>query len=221
MSIEQLISPIVPTLLPTDTGDRALRLMEQSGLTALPLIADEGRYTALVQEADVLDWPTPEAPLTAADFLNYRPAVSSTGHPYEALRIAQQANLSVVPVLDNVSHYLGAVTRDDLLRYLAENSAVERPGGIIILEVDPHDYSLTQIARIVESEDVTILSSSLCTVPETGLMEVTLKTNRTALQGVVQAFERYEYTVKHVYGDASDDEDVLSRYNLLMTYINM
>jgi CBS domain-containing protein len=220
MIIEQLISPIVPRLVPTDTGSRALFLMEENNLTQLPLVAEE-KYMALIQENDVLDWATPESPLGKASFLNYRPAVFASGHPFEALRVAHQQNLNIVPVVDNENTYLGAITRDDLLKYIAENSGLDNPGGIIVIELDPRDYSLAEIARLCESEDVVIISTQLMTNKVTGKIEVTLKTNRNDLQGVAATLERHQYVVKQVYGEESHYEDMLGRYQLLMNYINM
>ena len=210
MLIEQLISPIVPTLLLTDTGSKALFLMEESNLTQIPLLAEE-KYMALVQENDLLDWDTPESPLSKATFLTYRPAVFASGHPYEAMRVAHQQNLSIVPVVDNENKYLGAITRDDLLRYITENSGVDNPGGIIIIE----------IARICESEEVIVISTQLFTNKVTGKIEITLKTNRTDLQGLAATFERHNFIVKNVYGEQAHYEDMQDRYNLLMNYINM
>lgn len=220
MLIEQLISPIVPTLLPTDTGSRALHLMEENNLLQLPLVADD-KYMALVKENDVLDWESPESSLDKADFLQYRPAVFASGHPFEALRIAHQQNLTVVPVVDNDNTYIGAITRYDLLNYIAENSGIENPGGIIVLEIAPGNYSLYEIARICESEEVMLISTQVYTNPASQKLEVTLKTNRTDLQGVIQALERHEYKVKEVYGQHAHEEDMMGRYNMLMNYINM
>ncbi len=221
MLIQQLISPIVPTLMLTDTGSRALYLMEENNLNQLPLVVEE-HYMALVQENDVLDWNTPESQLSLADFLNYKPAVFATGHPYDALRIAHQQNLSIVPVVDNDNKYLGAITRDELLKYITENSGLNNPGGIIVLEMEPKNYTLFEIARICENEDVIIISTQLNTNNQSGTVEVTLKTNRTDLRAVVASFERHNYKVKEVYGEKDqDNDDVLGRYNLLMNYINM
>lgn len=220
MIIEQLISPIVPTLLPTDTGNRALFLMEENNLTQLPLVVEE-KYMALVQENDVLDWETPESPLSKASFLTYRPAVFASGHPYEALRVAHQQNLSIVPVVDNENTYIGAITKDDLLKYITENSGVDNPGGIIVIEVAPRDYSLSEIARICESEEVIIISTQLNTNKLNGKIEITLKTNRTDLHGLAASFERHSFEVKEVYGEQVHYEDSLERYKLLMNYINM
>ncbi|HXS38368.1 MAG TPA: CBS domain-containing protein [Flavipsychrobacter sp.] len=221
MLIQQLISPIVPTLMLTDTGSRALYLMEENNLSQLPLVVEE-QYMALIQENDVLDWNTPESQLSLADFLNYKPAVFATGHPYDALRIAHQQNLSIVPVVDNDNKYLGAITRDELLKYITENSGLNNPGGIIVLEMEPKNYTLFEIARICENEDVIIISTQLNTNNQSGTVEVTLKTNRTDLRAVVASFERHNYKVKEVYGEKNQDhDDVLDRYNLLMNYINM
>jgi acetoin utilization protein AcuB len=220
MVIEQLISP-VPTLLPSDTGNKALHLMEESNLTQLPLVLEE-EYMGLVQENDVLDWERPDSQLSGADFLQqYRPAVFANGHPYDALRIAHQQNLSVVPVLDNDNKYVGSITRDDLLKYITENSGLDNPGGIIVLEIDPKNYSLYEIARICESEETIIISSQLYTNAATGKVEITLKTNRSHMEGVTAAFERHSYVVKEVYGERSEQDDTLDRYQQLMNYINM
>lgn len=220
MYVEKLISPIVPVLQPTDTGTKALFLMEENNLTQLPLVIDE-QYTALVKENDVLDWENQESPLSTARFLNYRPAVFASNHPYEAMRLAHSQNLSVVPVIDNEQKYVGAITRADLLNYITENSGLDNPGGIIVLEIDPRDYSLSEIARICEGEDIIIISTNLHTMPATGKLEVTIKANKTDLHGLVQAFERFKYTVKQVYGEQNHNEDMMERYNLLMNYLNM
>ena len=220
MIVEQLISPIVPTLLPSDTGTRALDLMEQNHLTALPLVEGDS-YLGLVQENDVLDWNMPERALSAGDFLDYRPAVLSTGHPFDALRMAAAQNLMVVPVIDGGHRYIGAITRDALLKYVTENSGFDNPGGIMVLEMEARNYSLAEIARICESEDVIVISTQLNTNKVTGMLEVTLKTNRTNLEAVVASFERHEYTIKEVFGAESGQEDLAHRYDELMHFINM
>ena len=220
MIIEQLISPVVPTLLPTDTGTKALVLMEENNLTQLPLVLED-KYMALIQENDVLDLDNTDAQLNAADLLNYKPAVFANGHPFEALRVAHQQNLSIVPVINNENTYLGSITRNDLIKYIAENSGLDSPGGILVLEIEPRNYSLNEIARICESEDVTIISTQLFTNRVSGKIEVTIKTNRSDLSAVVQSFERHEYVVKEVFGEQGAHEDMLDRYKLLMNYINM
>jgi len=218
MNIDQLISP-VPTLLPEDTGNKALELMEENNLTELPVVNDDN-YVAVVNENEILDWEKNGSPLNTSELLNYKPAVLATGHPFEAMRLMHDMNLSVLPVLDGDNKYIGCVTKDSLLKYITEHSGINTPGGIIVLEVNPRNYALPEIARICENEDVTILNLQVHGT-EQGMLEITLKLNRSSLSAVVSSFERFNYRVKDVYGESSGNDDIADKYNLLMNYINM
>jgi len=219
MNTEQLISIAVPTLLPEDTGNKALALMEENNLTQLPVVADDN-YIALVQESDLLDWKDTGEALSKSDLLNYKPAILASSHPFEALRLTHQMNLSVLPVMDRDHKYLGAITKDMLLKYITENSGINTPGGIIVLEIAPRNYTLYEIARICENEDVVIMNTQVH-ANEQGMLEVTIKLNRSSVEAVVSSFERHSYQVKEVYGEESNSDDIAGKYNLLMNYINM
>lgn len=219
MNTDHLISPDVPVLSPGDSGTYALEVMEKNHLTELPVVADDN-YIALVKETDLLDWAAPDAALSTSGFLNYKPAIASSSHPFDAIRIVHQMNLDILPVIDYEQKYIGAVTKQTLLKYISENSGIDNPGGIIVLEIAPRNYTLYEIARICENEDVIILNMQVHTT-ELGMLEVTLKLNRTALSAVVSSFERHSYHVKEVYGDENKGDDVIGKYNLLMNYINM
>jgi hypothetical protein len=56
---------------------------------------------------------------------------------------------------------------------------------------------------------------------EQGMLEITLKLNRSSLEAVAASFERFKYHVKAVYGERIDNEDIAGKYDLLMNYINM
>ena len=219
MSMTRLIAPLLPTLSPTDTIRRALELMDENDCTELAMVSEDN-YLALIQENDILDIEDQEKLLADTGLLSYKPAIINSAHPYEALRLMNQMNLSVLPVVDFEHKYSGGITRESLLKYLAENSGTETLGGIIVLEIEPHNYSLYEVARICENEDVIILNSQLYTTPD-GTMELTLKTNRTTLEAVISSFERHEYKILEVYGDKKSMEDVMGKYNLLMNYLNM
>ncbi len=220
MLVRQLISTELPVLEGTDTGDKALQLMQEFQLSHLPLV-DRNVYKALISEEYLLNWSTPGQELSTANFLNFQPVVYGHLHPYEALARAIQQNISLVPVIDDAHQYTGSVSRNSLLAYLYRNSGLEKPGGIITLEVSPAHYSLSEIARICENNDVIVLNTQVFTYPEKDTLEVTLKTNSHELQSLVASFERYEYVVKEVFGEMPAYEGLQERYKLLMNYINM
>ena len=219
MNIDQFISADVPVLASEDTGNRALEMMGETGFSELPVVHEDG-YVALVQEDEVLDWNTPEQPLSASSLLNYKPAIPASSHPFEAMKIMHQMNLGVLPVIDHELKYVGSATTHSLLKYMTEHSGINNPGGIIVLEILPRNYTLYEIARICENEDVIIMNLQVYT-NEQGKLEVTLKLNRSSLDAVVSSFERHNYHVKEVYGDESKKDDMMEEYKLLMNYLNM
>jgi CBS domain-containing protein len=219
MKSEQLIASEIPTLRYEDTGNKALLLMEEYGYSQLPLVQDD-IYIALVQESELLDWDHATSQLSEFDRLGFAPSIIVGSHPYEALRVAHDMNLAIVPVIDRDRKYLGAVNKDGMLKYITENSGITTAGGIVVLQVAPRDYTLYEIARICENEDVTITSTQVHP-NELGMLEVTLKVNRASVDAVVSSFERHNYTVLEAYGEDNRNDDIEVKYKLLMNYINM
>jgi acetoin utilization protein AcuB len=128
----------------------------------------------------------------------------------------------VVPVLDSKNNYKGVITSNDLIRHIAGISSMDQPGGIIVLDVVDRDYSLSQIAQIVESNNVKILSMYITSSPGSTLLEVTLKVNTSDLVSVIRTFERYNYEVKTwVTDNDSMDRFYSERFDLLMKYLNI
>jgi len=219
MFIQELISPEIPALSLGDHADKALQLMQDLHLSHLPLV-DGTEYKSLIHEDDLLEWDNPDV-LAQAPFLVPGPVVYGHLHPYEAIRRATQMDISLVPVIDKDEQYQGVVTRYSLLDYMSQHSGLDKPGGIIILEMRPVDYSLSEIARICENNDVIILNLQIFTQPESDMMRVVIKTNTREVQTLVASFERYEYNVRQVFGELPAQESMKERYESLMRYINM
>lgn len=220
MLARDLISTVVPILHPVDSGSRALRLMNEYHLTQLPLVL-ENKYLALVEEDDILDLEEPEVSLEHMEYNGLKPAIMENAHFYEALKLFHDLKLSALPVVSHENEYLGVLTKDNLLAVLAQYNGVKETGGILALDMDPRDYSLSEIARIAESNDVTLLSVNTITHPVSGRLEVLLKTNRQELQGLVATFERFSYTIKYTITEEQEEDVVKKNYDLLMNYISM
>jgi predicted transcriptional regulator len=220
MDIKSLISFELPVLSLDDDGIKAMRLMNEYRVFHLPLVHRDN-YLALVSEDDLLDWDTPEEPLSLAEFINFRPAVFEFMHPFEAMKIAKEFSLSLVPVVDKQNHFAGVVTVEGLFNYIADTNAVLEPGGIIVLEMEQRNYSLSEIARICESNDVSILCQFIKTKDESGMQYVTIKVNKTDVQALLATFERFNYSVVETFSIENHKEDLQSNYDMLMHYINI
>ena len=132
----------------------------------------------------------------------------------------EKNNLSVVPVLDKQKQYLGVITNRKLLYTIAKSATIQSIGGVIVLEMDNHDYSLTKIASIVESNNSKILSSYIISKHNSNNIEVTLKINKQDITNIIKDFERHDYTICASYKENETDNDFLERYESLMRFLN-
>lgn len=178
-------------------------------------------YMALISEDDILDWATPEKNLAHAEFLTFRPAVFVNNHPIEAIKIVKEFGLSVIPVMDLGRNFLGCITYEGLFKYLTDTNTFSEEGGIIVLSIPPIQYSLAEITRLAESNDVVVHGVLVRSDATSGRFIVTLKTNKTDLRSLIATLERYEYYVVDVYSDVKSKENLTDNYNLLRKYLEM
>jgi signal-transduction protein with cAMP-binding, CBS, and nucleotidyltransferase domain len=129
--------------------------------------------------------------------------------------------LSLIPVTDKHNHYLGVITHARIIEQFSHFTSLMNPGGIIVLEINERDYSLSEIAQIVETNDASILSVFINSIPDSTRMEVTLKLNKMDISAVLQTFSRYEYVVKASFSEGDYDELLRDRFDSLMSYLNI
>ena len=111
---------------------------------------------------------------------------------------------------------------NDLIHYFADLFAISHPGGIIVLELNVNDYSLTEIAQLVESNEAKILSLYIKSHTDSMKLELTLKINTSEITSILQTFERYNYNIKASYmEDESLDAMYESRYESFMKYLSI
>jgi acetoin utilization protein AcuB len=221
MLAKDLISEVVPSLRTSDNGQKALYWMDIFRISHLPIVNNKD-FLGLISDKDIYDMNMADEPIGNHSLSLFSPFVTYDQHIYEVIELVSRLNLTVVPVLDHNNHYMGLITLIDLLNYFADLSALKQPGGIIVLYLNSNDYSLTEIAQIVESNDAKILSLYVSNHSDSTKMEVTLKINRRELSSIVQTFNRYNYIIKASFMD-EDDMDSLyeNRYDSFMKYLNI
>ena len=219
MKAIELISEDIPPLTHTDTGEKALRWMDEFKVSHLPVLKN-GNFVGVISESDILDKMDVQDTLDKLFDHLPRPYVNENSHIYEVLAKISEHKLSVLPILDDNEKYLGCTSIHNLITKIANTGSIKESGGLIVLEVNAVDYSMAQIAQIVESNNAKILSSYIMSPSDSNKLEVTLKINQIELDRIIRTFERYDYTIKASFQKSSGDEDVQFRYDALMNYLN-
>jgi CBS domain-containing protein len=221
MLAKELISDIVPALKTSDSGLDAINWMEVFRISHLPIVNNKS-FLGLISDIDIYDLNKADEPLGNHPLSYAKPYVFDHQHIYDVIELASRLKLTVIPVLDANEEYLGLITQSQLLEKFADLIAAHTPGGIIELEIQLRDYSLSEIARIVEDADAKILSLYVTQFMEGDRYSVAIKLNRTDVESVLNAFNRYGYLVTTTYvGNDSFDDTAKRNYDSLMKYLSM
>lgn len=203
MTVATLLSDLAP-LATADTVAEALIHLAESHVGHLPVLDPEGHLDSVVSETALRAHPNPDAPLGA--LVAGEPiSIGLDTHVFDAAHLLRQHALGVLPVVAEDGAYAGLVVRQDVFGQLAHMLATEEPGAIVVLDADRRDFSLGQVAQLVEQNGVRILSVSTEDDPGAGRVRVTLKLNVADTARVRHLMAHYDYRVVAVFDEAEND----------------
>ncbi len=215
-----LISNNIPRLKLQDSVGKAVQLVTDFRVTHLPVVADE-KYLGLLSEEDLLDAES-EAHTIESLQEHFIPAsVKDNVHFLNAVTISTQCDSNIIPVVNEDGNLAGVIATVELLKALGNFAGANEIGGIIVLEMERTQFAISEISRIVESNDCTILHLNSFSDPVTGMLTVTLHVNKREIAAVVATFERYDYDVIYYFGNENFENEIHSNYRHLMNYLDI
>ena len=173
MIAKELISVHIPSISFNDEAEKALTLMDENRVAHIPVV-DNGEYHGLISENEILDLEDTFLPLNQVKPILTRPSVKMYDYIYDVLSVFSQNNITTLPVLDDNDQYIGVIGQEELVKTLAKLTNAKEPGGVIVLGLNIRDYSMVQIAQIIESENAKILSSYTSTQDDSLKMDIVL-----------------------------------------------
>ncbi len=220
MLIRDVQSQTIPYLHLTDKVYDALQMMNDAHIAHLP-VTEGDKYVGLISEDDLLQAPDENMPISGIMEVFPTPSIQQNEHFLKAMQVAVENGITVVPIIEENGDIYGTVTYSDLLRQASEFMSVNDPGGLIVLEMDSQKYSFNEISRLVETNDSQITQLNTYTDTQTGLMQVTIKINKMEVSDIVATFQRYDYNVKHYFGEELYENELKSNYDNLMNYLKI
>jgi predicted transcriptional regulator len=221
MIASELISGVIQPLKTSDSGQTALNSMELFRVSHIPIVNNQ-EFLGLISDSDIYDMNKPEEPIGNHAITLLKPYVKTDQHIFEVIGLAARLKLTIVPVLDDNNNFKGVITLQDLIKRLAEMSSFDQPGAIIVIELTERDYSLSQIAQIIESNDIKVISMYITSPADSIKLEITIKLNSNEILPLIKTFERYNISVKTwVANSDSIDDFYQERFDLLMKYLNI
>lgn len=219
MIASELISQILSPLRTSDSGEQALAMMSIYHVKHLPIVNNE-ELLGTISEEDILSGNMDE-PIGSYGLSLSRAHVNQHDHLFEVMGKMAEHQLTAIPAVDDQNNYLGIITQEELMQFYARSFSFSEPGSILVLEMQKRNYSLAEISRIIEAENIRILSTFLTKSPDTEVVYVTLKISSGEAQRAKATLERHEYFVKASFVEKTYVEDLNEHYDAFMHYLNV
>ncbi len=212
---------MIPPLKKGDAAQKAISWMEELRINQLPVI-ENGQYCGLISEELILEDNDNTKQVSEYELQGKTCVVNENQHFYDVLKIVSDHGVQLVAVLDDSETFLGVISIKDTVTAFAQSAAVQSPGGIIVLSLKQIDYSLSEISRLVESNNAKILS---CIVNndllDANMIKLTLKINKTDLSAIIATFERFDYKIIAKFEDSEMESGDKERLDILFKYLDI
>ncbi|MGW3152256.1 CBS domain-containing protein [Streptomyces sp. NPDC001177] len=186
-SVGDLMTPTAVSVQPGTPVKEIMALLDEYGITAVPVVDDEGRPVGVVSRADMLRKKTSAGVgSTAGDLMTSPAVVAEPGwNAVRAARTMDRRTVKRLPVVDDDGRLIGVISRSDLVQlFLRRDRAIEEE---ILEDVVVRTLGLTPAALAVEVTDGRVTLSG--SVERKSLVPVTVRLCE-GVDGVVDVVNR-------------------------------
>jgi len=127
---------------------------------------------------------------------------------------------NILPVIGDNEDVLGYYDLTDIVSVFIDTPFFTEPGGILVVAKGIKDYSFSEIAQIVESNNTRLIGAFITGI-QNDVVQVTVKIAAANFNEISQSFRRYNY---HILFGNNDDlflEDLKDRSDYLDKYLNV
>ena len=217
-SLESYINNDIKPIKNTDSVADAQDLFVDFPYSHFP-VTEEGVYIGCVGR-DAVEFLKSEAILNESRFNFERFFVRSSVLWLDVLEVFARSDTNLVPVLDDKNNYLGYYELEDVIRFLQETPFLKEEGGTIILKKEVDQFSMSQVAQIVESNNAKVLGLFISDIANKKV-EITLKISQSGMNDIIQTFRRYEYEIVSEHQEDSYLNSLKERSDYLDKYLNI
>lgn len=202
-----------------DTINKAKLLFNELIFTHIPITIDNN-FLGLISERDLHTFENGDEKIAEVQYLFQSFYATQDTNWFDLLKKFASNEANIIPVLDNNKKYIGYFELVDILHFFNNTPFLKEDGTVLIVSKNKEDYSLSQVAQIVERNNAKLFGAFI-SKSENDEIEVTLKLSTQNINEIIQTFRRYKYTI---VVDIKEDEylsDLKDRSEYLQKYLNI
>lgn len=139
---------------------------------------------------------------------------------FDAIEKFHNHTSNILPVINEEKHYLGFLMMDDVISALSAMPFIIEPGSIMTVEIPQKQFSISEVAKIVESNNGRI-TGLFITGYEEDRVQITIKLIAENLASVGETFDRFGYSVILKFFSDEKEDLMRDRFDQLMKYLDV
>ncbi|MBO6795061.1 MAG: CBS domain-containing protein [Balneolaceae bacterium] len=220
MLVHEIIDKNIAPLKVNDSVALALTKLDLLYVTRFPVV-DEGQLIGMVSLDTLIGADNEELEISALT-LQDSISIPESQHLFEAARTMLVHEQFILPVVDQGQHFVGVIKKRDVLQALGDIFNLESFGSVITIEMIPYDFTLTEVIRLIETEQAKILGVAVEQPNEdNGFYRVSIKLNMEDSSNVCSTLQRYGYVVTSQVSSAVMERDLSERADELIRYLDI
>jgi len=218
MQIQKHIITNIPVVDIEDSLDTLLEFFEESNYSHIA-VTEQGRFLGVFSENDV-EMVDPKVKIEdyRCDLETF--FVRKDTNWLDVLEAFARNEANLLPVLGAEEEVLGYYDLTDIATVFIDTPFFTDPGNILVVATGIKDYSFSEIAQIIESNNAKLIGAFITEI-QNDVVQITIKISTDSFNEVVQTFRRYNY---HILFGTSDDqflEGLKQRSDYLEKYLNV
>jgi CBS domain-containing protein len=219
MKISDYISKDVNALALNNTIGDAKKLFNILTFSHLPIV-ENNTLLGLIDESDVRTVENDDETLGNHRELLNTFFIGMENNWMEILKIFSANETNIMPILSDKSKYIGYYELNDVLHFFNDTPLLNHEGFFIVVEKGAKDYSFSEIAQIVESNEAKLIGAFISGY-KNDLVQITLKIASEEINEIIQSFRRYGYILLTKHKEDLFLEELKDRSDYLQKYLNI
>ncbi len=219
MKISDYISKDVKALNLNSTIGDAKKLFNELTFSHMPIV-EKNNLIGLINESDVRTIENNDETIgKSSEFLSNF-FIGLNDNWINILKMFSSNETNLMPVLSDQNKYVGYYELNDVLHYFNDTPLLNHEGFFIVVEKGVRDYSFSEIAQIVESNEAKLIGAFISGY-RNDLVQITLKIASEEINEIIQSFRRYGYHLLTKHKEDLFLEELKDRSDYLQKYLNM
>lgn len=219
MQVQDLNYASLPWIQQLDSVSEAIHRLEDEQLSQLPVV-DGAQYLGVLSMDVLLNVEDNQTLVQQLVHQLPKSAIRPEDHFLTALHLMSELSWTMMPVV--VEHELiGVIEQTELMNTVTRFLGLQESGALLVVEKEIHQFSASEVVKLVETNDVQVIQLNTQPNHQTGIMQVTLRLNRSEISDIISTFQRYEYTIRFFIGEEQYANELRSNYDNLIHYLKI